>query len=138
MTKAIIKHQRDFLDRGPEHIEPLKMQQIADQVGVHVTTVSRAVDDKWVQTPRGIFPLKRFFGGGTQTATGEEVAWETIKQKLLEIVGNEDKNNPLSDEDLVTKLAESGYPVARRTVTKYRKMLSIQSSRQRKVWTEDK
>ena len=126
------------MDRGPEHIEPLKMQQIADLVGVHVTTVSRAVDDKWVQTPRGIFPLKRFFGGGTQTSTGEEVAWETIKQKLLEIVGNEDKADPLSDEDLVTKLAESGYPVARRTVTKYRKMLNIQSSRQRKVWTHDK
>jgi RNA polymerase sigma-54 factor len=138
VTKAIIQHQRVFLDQGPEHIEPLKMQQIADLVGVHVTTVSRAVDDKWVQTPRGIFPLKRFFGGGTQTSTGEEVAWETIKQKLLEIVGNEDKANPLSDEDLVTKLAESGYPVARRTVTKYRKMLSIQSSRQRKVWTHEK
>ena len=138
VTRAIIKHQRAFLDNGPEHIEPLKMQQIADLVGVHVTTVSRAVDDKWVQTPRGIFPLKRFFGGGTHTATGEEVAWETIKQKLLEIVGNEDKANPLSDEDLVTKLAESGYPVARRTVTKYRKMLNIQSSRQRKVWTEEK
>ena len=114
------------------------MQQIADIVGVHVTTVSRAVDDKWVQTPRGIFPLKRFFGGGTHTASGEEVAWETIKQKLMEIVGNEDKNNPLSDEDLVNKLAEAGYPVARRTVTKYRKMLHIQSSRQRKVWTEEK
>jgi RNA polymerase sigma-54 factor len=136
VTRAIIQHQRAFLDRGPEHIEPLKMQQIADQVGVHVTTVSRAVDDKWVQTPRGIFPLKRFFGGGTHTATGEEVAWETIKQKLLEIVGNEDKSNPLSDEDLVTKLGEAGYPVARRTVTKYRKMLNIQSSRQRKVWTQ--
>ncbi|MBI3406784.1 MAG: RNA polymerase factor sigma-54 [Planctomycetes bacterium] len=134
VTRAIIKHQRAFLDRGPEHIEPLKMQQIADQVGVHVTTVSRAVDDKWVQTPRGIFPLKRFFGGGTHTASGEEVAWETIKQKLLEIVGKEDKENPLSDEDLVTKLAETGYPVARRTVTKYRKMLGIHSSRQRKVW----
>ncbi|MCI0381379.1 MAG: RNA polymerase factor sigma-54, partial [Gemmataceae bacterium] len=136
VTKAIIKHQRAFLDKGPEHIEPLKMQQIADLVGVHVTTVSRAVDDKWVQTPRGIFPLKRFFGGGTQTTTGEEVAWETIKQKLLEIVGSEDKSNPLSDEDLVAKLAEAGYPVARRTVTKYRKMLGIQSSRQRKVWTQ--
>jgi RNA polymerase sigma-54 factor len=98
--------------------------------------VSRAVDDKWVQTPRGVFPLKRFFGGGTQTASGEEVAWETIKQKLLDIIGNEDKANPLSDEDLVTKLSESGYPVARRTVTKYRKMLGIQSSRQRKVWGE--
>ncbi len=137
VTRAIIQHQRAFLDRGPEHIEPLKMQQIADQVGVHVTTVSRAVDDKWVQTPRGIFPLKRFFGGGTHTASGEEVAWETIKQKLLEIIANEDKASPLSDEDLVNKLGEAGYPVARRTVTKYRKMLNIQSSRQRKVWTKE-
>jgi RNA polymerase sigma-54 factor len=135
VTRAIIKHQRAFLDRGPEHIEPLKMQQIADLVGVHVTTVSRAVDDKWVQTPRGIFPLKRFFGGGTQTATGEEVAWETIKQRLLEIIEKEDKSNPWSDEDLVAKLQEAGYPVARRTVTKYRKMLNIPSSRQRKDWT---
>lgn len=135
VTRAIIQHQRAFLDKGPEHIEPLKMQQIADQVGVHVTTVSRAVDDKWVQTPRGIFPLKRFFGGGTHTSTGEEVAWETIKQKLLEVIEKEDKSNPLSDEDLVAKLNEAGYPVARRTVTKYRKMLSIPSSRQRKDWT---
>lgn len=135
VTRAIIKHQRAFLDKGPENIEPLKMQQIADVVGVHVTTVSRAVDDKWVQTPRGIFPLKRFFGGGTQTASGEEVAWETIKNKLLELIGQEDKSLPLSDEDLVSKLQESGYPVARRTVTKYRKMLKIPSSRQRKDWS---
>ncbi len=136
VTRAIIKHQKAFLDRGPEFIEPLKMQQIADLVGVHVTTVSRAVDDKWVQTPRGIFPLKRFFGGGTHTTTGEEVAWETIKQKLLEIIGTENKSNPLSDEDLVKKLEETGYPIARRTITKYRKMLNIASSRQRKQWTE--
>ena len=136
VTRAIIQHQHNFLDQGPDHIEPLKMQQIADQVGVHVTTVSRAVDDKWVQTPRGIFPLKRFFGGGTHTASGEEVAWETIKQKLLEIIDQEDKQNPLSDEDLVSKLAETGYPLARRTVTKYRKSLGIQSSRQRKVWSD--
>jgi RNA polymerase sigma-54 factor len=135
VTRAIVQHQRAFLDKGPEHIEPLKMQQIADQVGVHVTTVSRAVDDKWVQTPRGIFPLKRFFGGGTKTDSGEEVAWETIKRKLLEIIGAEDKSNPLSDEDLVARLNEAGFPVARRTVTKYRKMLNIPSSRQRKDWT---
>jgi RNA polymerase sigma-54 factor len=93
------------------------------------------VDDKWVQTPRGIFPLKRFFGGGTQTTTGEEIAWEKIKQKLLEIIDKENKANPWSDEDLVAKLNEAGYPVARRTVTKYRKMLKIPSSRQRKDWT---
>lgn len=135
VTRAIIDRQRAFLDHGPEFIEPLKMQQIADVVGVHVTTVSRAVDDKWVQTPRGVFPLKRFFGGGTQTANGEEVAYEAIKQKLLDLIQNEDKSSPLSDEEIVKRLNEAGYPVKRRTVTKYRKMLGIPSSRQRKVWT---
>lgn len=132
VARAIIDHQKEFLDKGPESIEPLKMQQIADRVHVHVTTVSRAVDDKWVQTPRGIFALKRFFGGGTTTTDGEEVAWDTIKQKLLEIIAKEDKANPLSDEEIVEELARSGFPVARRTVTKYRKALRIPSSRQRK------
>src|SRR5262249_33858 len=97
VTRAIIQHQKAFLEKGPEYIEPLKMQQIADEVGVHVTTVSRAVDDKWVETPRGIFALKRFFGGNKNQATGEDVAWEVIKQKLLEIIAAEDKSNPLSD-----------------------------------------
>ena len=132
VARAIIEHQQDFLDKGPEFIEPLKMQQIADRVHVHVTTVSRAVDDKWVQTPRGIFPLKRFFGGGTKTTDGEEVAWDTIKQKLLEIIAKEDKSNPLSDEEIVEELSKHGFPVARRTVTKYRRTLRIPSSRQRK------
>ena len=139
VTKAIIDHQRAFLDYGPEHIQPLKMQQIADQVKVHVTTVSRAVDDKWVQTPRGVFPLKRFFGGGKAKVEGdassEVVAYEVMKQKLLELVSNEDKASPLSDEELVTMLKSAGCPVARRTVTKYRKMLKIPSSRQRKDWS---
>jgi RNA polymerase sigma-54 factor len=135
VTRAIIQHQRPFLDKGPEYIQPLKMQQIADQVGVHVTTVSRAVDDKWVQTPRGIFPLKRFFGGGREVAPGEEVAWEVIKQKLLEIIDQEDKANPFSDEELVEKMNQAGYPIKRRTITKYRKMANIPSSRERKDWT---
>ncbi len=136
VTKAIIDHQRAFLDAGPDHIQPLKMQQIADQVKVHVTTVSRAVDDKWVQTPRGIFPLKRFFGGGKKNdQTNEDVAYEVMKQKLMELISNEDKSSPLSDEDLMARLNEGGYPVARRTVTKYRKMLKIPSSRQRKDWS---
>ena len=135
VSTATITHQREFLDHGPEFIKPLKMEQIADQVGVHVTTVSRAVHDKWMQTPRGVFPLKRFFGGGTQSSDGEEVAWETIKRKLLDLIENEDKSSPLSDEDLVHKLNEAGYPVARRTVTKYRKQLDIPSSRQRKIWS---
>jgi RNA polymerase sigma-54 factor len=132
VARAIIEHQRDFLDKGPEFIEPLKMQQIADKVGVHVTTVSRAVDDKWVQTPRGIFALKRFFGGGTTTAGGDEIAWDTIKQKLLEIIAKEDKQSPMSDEEIVDEMEHQGLKVARRTVTKYRQNLLIPSSRQRK------
>ncbi|MFO0926361.1 MAG: RNA polymerase factor sigma-54 [Gemmataceae bacterium] len=133
VTRAIIHHQKEFLDKGPEHIHPLKMQQIADDVGVHVTTVSRAVDDKWVQTPRGIFPLKRFFGGGKKVGD-EEIAYEVMKQKLLEIIDQEDKANPLSDEELVTKMNDAGYPVKRRTITKYRQMAGIPSSRERKDW----
>lgn len=132
VSRAIVEHQKSFLDKGPEHIEPLKMQQIADRVGVHVTTVSRAVDDKWAQTPRGILPLKRFFGGGTITADGEEIAWDTVKQKLLEIVEKEDKQKPLSDEEIVDEMSRHGLKVARRTVTKYRQAMMIPSSRQRR------
>ncbi len=132
VATAIIEHQKAFLDNGPEFIQPLKMQEIADRVHVHVTTVSRAVDDKWVQTPRGIFPLKRFFGGGTVTASGTEVAWEIVQQKLQEVIDHEDKSSPLSDDDIVKKLGEQGFDIARRTVTKYRKKMSIPSSRERK------
>jgi len=135
VSQAIVDHQTEFLNKGPEHIEPLKMQQIADKVGVHVTTVSRAVDDKWIQTPRGIFPLKRFFCGGTVSADGEEVAWDTVRLKLQEIIDKEDKQHPLSDEQLVQAMAAQGITVARRTVTKYRKAMGIPSSRQRRDWT---
>jgi len=138
VAQAIVDHQTAFLEKGPEAIEPLKMQQIADKVGVHVTTVSRAVDDKWIQTPRGIFPLKRFFCGGTVSAGGDEVAWDIVRLKLQEIVAAEDKKNPLSDEDLVKKLAEQGINVARRTVTKYRKAMNIPSSRERRDWSTGK
>lgn len=135
VAQAIVDHQKNFLDKGPEHIEPLKMQQIADKVGVHVTTVSRAVDDKWIQTPRGIFPLKRFFCGGKIGEDGIEVAWDTVRLKLQEIIANEDKQNPFSDEALVEELAKHGIQVARRTVTKYRKAMRIPSSRQRREWS---
>ena len=134
VAQAIIDHQVKFLDEGPEHIVPLKMQQIAEIVGVHVTTVSRAVDDKWIQTHRGIFPLKRFFGGGTTTAEGEEVAWDIIRLKLKEVIDNEDKSKPLSDEALVEELGKQGYDLARRTITKYRKAMSIPSSRERREY----
>jgi RNA polymerase sigma-54 factor len=136
VSQAIVDHQTKFLDDGPDHIEPLKMQQIADKVHVHVTTVSRAVDDKWIQTPRGIFPLKRFFVGGTTAADGEEVAWDRVRIKLQEIIDNEDKTSPLSDDAIVEELGKAGITVARRTVTKYRKAMSIPSSRGRRDWSK--
>ncbi len=136
VSQAIVDYQKSFLDYGPEFIQPLKMQQIADQVGVHVTTVSRAVDDKWIQTPRGIYPLKRFFVGGTRTDTGDDVAWDKIRIKLQEVIDNEDKQNPFSDDDLVKELKKHGLTVARRTVTKYRQKMGIPSSRQRRDWTK--
>jgi len=133
-TQAIVDHQTRFLSDGPEAIEPLKMQQIADRIGMHVTTVSRAVDDKWLQTPRGFFPLRRFFVGGTVSADGDEVAWDTVRGKLQEIIDNEQKDKPYSDDDLIKILAGKGITVARRTVTKYRKAMDIPSSRQRRDW----
>lgn len=135
VAEAIVQHQKRFLDEGPEAIEPLKMQQIAEKVGVHVTTVSRAVDDKWMQTPRGILPLRKFFVGGTQTEDGDDVAWDTIRLKLQELIDKEDKSKPHSDEHLVEELKKAGMTVARRTVTKYRKKMGIPSSRQRRDWT---
>ncbi|MBA2116764.1 RNA polymerase factor sigma-54 [Bremerella alba] len=136
VAQAIVDYQKDFIDNGPEHITPLKMQQIADQVGVHVTTVSRAVDDKYIQTPRGIFALKAFFAGGTVNESGEEVTWDQIRLRLQEVIDNEDKAKPLSDDDLVKKLKDDGLNVARRTVTKYRKKMGIPSSRQRRDWSK--
>jgi RNA polymerase sigma-54 factor len=136
VAQAIVDYQKKFLDEGPEFIEPLKMQQIADQVGVHVTTVSRAVDDKWIQCPRGIFSLRRFFVGGTQTADGDEVAWDTIRLRLQEVIDQEDKSNPHSDDQLVEVLSKHGLKVARRTITKYRQKMGIPSSRQRRDWSK--
>lgn len=136
VSQAIVDHQTKFLDEGPEFIEPLKMQQIADKVHVHVTTVSRAVDDKYIQTPRGIYPLKRFFVGGTKSDDGEDVAWDIIRIRLQEIVDKEDKTAPLSDDDLVEELKKQGLVVARRTVTKYRQKMDIPSSRQRRDWSK--
>ncbi len=136
VAQAIVDHQSRFIEEGPESIEPLKMQQIADKVGVHVTTVSRAVDDKWIQTPRGIYPLKRFFVGGTKSDDGEEVAWDAIRIKLQEVVDHEDKTKPYSDDELVRQLKKHGLNVARRTITKYRRKMAIPSSRQRRDWTQ--
>ncbi|MBM4005261.1 MAG: RNA polymerase factor sigma-54 [Planctomycetes bacterium] len=136
VAQAIVDHQTRFLEDGPEHIQPLKMQQIAEKVGVHVTTVSRAVDDKWLQTPRGILALKRFFVGGTHSDEGDDVAWDIIRIKLQGLIDGESKQDPYSDDALVDALKAQGLNVARRTITKYRQKMNIPSSRQRRDWSK--
>jgi RNA polymerase sigma-54 factor len=132
VVRSIVKFQRAFLDKGPEHIQPLKMQQVADDVKLHVGTVSRAVDDKYAETPWGIFALRGFFTGGTETAGGEAIAWDNVRTRLKQMVDAEDKKNPLSDEQIVDRFRAEGVELARRTVAKYRKILNIPSSRRRK------
>lgn len=130
----IVELQKDFLDEGVHRLRTLKMQDVADIVGVHVSTVSRAIAHKYIQTPQGIFEMKFFFTGGFQNVDGSMESWEAIRQKLAEIVAKENKANPLSDEEVADKLHASGIAIARRTVTKYRRIMKIPSSRQRKEY----
>jgi RNA polymerase sigma-54 factor len=132
VIRAVVDAQREFFDTGPEFLRPLPMIQVADQLGIHVATVSRAVSEKWIQTPRGVFPLRRFFSGGTTSAEGEDMSWDAVKEKLKTIIENEDKKNPLNDDEIVEKLAAQGLTLARRTVAKYRKILNISTARQRR------
>jgi RNA polymerase sigma-54 factor len=134
VIRAVVDAQREFFDKGPEFLRPLPMILVAEQLGIHVATVSRAVSEKWIQTPRGVFPLRRFFSQGTTSAEGEDMAWGAVQEKLRTIIDNEDKHNPLSDDDIVIKLKEQGIELARRTVAKYRKILNIPTARQRRTF----
>ncbi len=134
VIRVVVTRQRDFLDHGEEHLKPLPMIEVADQLGIHVATVSRAVSEKYIQTPRGIFPLRRFFSGGTTDSGGQDMSWDAVKAKLRNIIDDEDKDDPLSDDQLVVKLGEQGIDLARRTVAKYRKIMNIPTARQRKAY----
>ncbi|MEM8738364.1 MAG: RNA polymerase factor sigma-54 [Planctomycetota bacterium] len=131
---VVIEAQREFFDQGPQALKPLPMTLVADQLGIHVATVSRAVSEKYLQTPRGIFPLRMFFSGGTETDQGEAMSWAAVQAKLEEVIGAEDKNKPLSDDALVDELKKHGIEIARRTVAKYRKQLNIPPARQRREY----
>lgn len=129
---VVVQAQREFFEQGPQSLRPLPMTLVADQLGIHVATVSRAVNEKYIQTPRGILPLRMFFSGGTETDAGDAMSWTAIQAKLEQVINEEDKSKPLSDDALVEKLKEHGIEIARRTVAKYRKQLNIPPARQRK------
>lgn len=134
ITQQIVDIQKDFFEHGPSHLKPLMMQEVAERIGMHVSTVSRALAGKYIQTPQGLFPMKYFFTGGFATADGEAESNRAIMLKISDMVKAEDKKNPLSDQEIVARLQSEGIDIARRTVAKYREKLNIPSSRQRKEY----
>ncbi|OHB68340.1 MAG: RNA polymerase sigma-54 factor [Planctomycetes bacterium RBG_13_62_9] len=135
VTQTIVRHQRDFFEQGPLYLRPLPMSKVAQEVGVHLATVSRAVSGKYMQCEWGILPLRKFFSGGTEDASGQAHSWEAIRVKLQQIIEEEDKTKPLSDDQIKVKLAEAGISnLARRTVAKYRKLMNIPTAKFRKKY----
>jgi RNA polymerase sigma-54 factor len=134
IAREIVKRQREFFDHGISHLKPLTMVQVAEVVGVHETTVSRAVSGKYMETPRGVFEMKFFFSPGIQTADGTGMSSTSIKDMVAEILKKEDPAKPLSDQEIVKILNEKGINIARRTVAKYRSELNILPSNLRKVY----
>ena len=134
IAREIVKRQRDFMDKGVAYLRPLTMVQIAEVVGVHETTVSRAVSGKYMQTPQGIFEIKYFFTAGLQTDSGGGVSNTSVKDMIADIFTAENAGKPLSDQEVVKMLKEKGIVIARRTVAKYRTELNILPSNLRKVY----
>jgi RNA polymerase sigma-54 factor len=134
IATEIVSRQRDFLDLGVAHLKPLTMVQVAQVVGVHETTVSRAVSGKYMQTPQGVFEMKYFFTSGIRTSSGVGMSNTSVKDMISEMIGKESSSKPLSDEEIVKTLAQKGIVIARRTVAKYRSELNILPSHLRKVY----
>jgi RNA polymerase sigma-54 factor len=134
IAREIVKRQREFMEKGVAYLKPLTMVQVAEVVGVHETTVSRAVSGKYMQTPQGVFEMKYFFTSGIQTATGEDMSNTSVKDMITEIFKSEEPTKPLSDQEVVLMLAEKGIVIARRTVAKYRSELNILPSNLRKMY----
>ena len=133
VATSIINFQREFLDHGIEHLRPLVLRDVANDIGMHESTVSRVVNNKYMHTPQGVFEMKYFFHSGISSSYGESVSSVTIKQRIRKIIENEDPRKPLSDSKIVSILQKEGLMLARRTIAKYREELKIPTSNQRKV-----
>ena len=134
IANEIVKRQREFMDKGVAFLKPLTMVQVAEVVGVHETTVSRAVSGKYMETPQGIFEMKYFFTSGIQTASGVGISNTSVKEMISDMIKGEEPSKPLSDEEIVKLLDQKGIKIARRTVAKYRSELNILPSHLRKVY----
>lgn len=134
VTESIVKHQTEFFEKGPGFIKPMILRDIANDIGMHESTVSRVTTNKYVHTPRGIFELKYFFNSGISMTDGDSLASESVKLKIRALVDGEDVKNPLSDQKIVELLKKEGIQIARRTVAKYREMLKILPSSKRKKY----
>jgi len=132
VARAIAEKQRDFFDVGPSGLKVLRMSDLAAELGCDPSTVSRTVAEKYLQTPRGIFPLRYFFTGGTETEDGETVGWDRVKSRVRELVDAEDRKCPLHDDQIARLLKKEGMEISRRTVAKYRQQLSLPAARQRR------
>src|SRR4051794_12932575 len=133
VANSIINFQREFLDHGIEYLRPLVLRAAANDIGMHESTVSRVVNNKYMPTPQGVFELKYFFHSGISSSYGDSVSSVTIKQRIRKIIENEDPRKPLSDSKIVSILQKEGLMLARRTIAKYREELKIPTSNQRKV-----
>ncbi|OGV38556.1 MAG: RNA polymerase sigma-54 factor [Lentisphaerae bacterium GWF2_45_14] len=132
IAEVVVDNQYDFLEKGIEFLKPMTMQQVADKLGMHETTISRAIANKYIKIPGGLFEFRFFFSFGYHASDGEELSSKSVKEKIREFVMKENPENPLSDSVLSQMLKEQGIPVARRTVAKYREEMGIQSSHLRK------
>jgi RNA polymerase sigma-54 factor len=133
VATSIINFQREFLDFGIEHLRPLVLRDVANDIGMHESTVSRVVNNKYMHTPQGVFEMKFFFHSGISSSYGDSVSSVTIKQRIRKIIENEDPRKPLSDSKIVSILQKEGLMLARRTIAKYREELKIPTSNQRKL-----
>lgn len=132
VAKSIVKFQRDFLDHGIQYLKPLVLRDVAEDIQMHESTISRVTNNKYMHTPQGIYELKFFFNAGIPSKEGESMASESVKSLLREIISKEDPRKPYSDEKLVQMLKERNISIARRTISKYREMMKILSSSERR------
>jgi len=131
VVESIVQRQKDFLDHGVQHIKPMMLKDIAEDIGMHLSTVSRVVNRKYAHTPQGVIELRRFFTEGMLNEDGEEISTRIIKLQIKKLIEEEDSHNPITDDQVVKILAKDGIKLSRRTVAKYRDQMQIPGSRER-------